>query len=90
MCVCMCVCMCIDFVCLFLKNIYYYFNQGLKKLQSHVGNLCNYNWGKESCLQEMSACKASKSLNYSDMARRFHLRNKQGNLDKYLQEHWNI
>ena len=49
----------------------YYFNQGLKKLQNLVGNLCNYILDKESCLQEMSVCNASKSLNYSNMARYF-------------------
>ena len=76
--------------CIYIAYIYiynyvfiYYFNQGLKKPQSHVGNLGNYTWDKESCLQEMSACNASKSLNYSDMARRFNLRNKQGNFYKY-------
>ena len=61
----------------------YNFNQCLKKPQSHFGNLSNYTWDKESYLQEMSVSNASKSLNYRDIARRFNLRNKQGNFYKY-------
>ena len=44
----------------------HYFYLALKKPQSHVANLDNYNytWEKESCLQEMSVCNASKSFKF--------------------------
>ena len=48
----------------------------MKRARSHVGNLQSCYWDKDSCTEEFERYPADHNINYSDLARRFDLKNK--------------
>ena len=52
---------------------------GMKRAHNHVGNLKSYSWDKNNCIEEVERYPADYNINYSDLARRFDLKNKNGN-----------
>ena len=51
----------------------------MKRAHNHVGNLKSYSWDKDSCIEEVERSPADHNITYSDLARRFDLKNKNGN-----------
>ena len=62
---------------LWLKLVSNFF-QGVKRRHDHIGNKENYTWSKEECLEEVSKYEVGDIINYSDLARRYQLKNKNG------------
>ena len=46
--------------------------------RSHTGNISNYLWEKENCLNELENMDDSEIINFSNLAVRFNLRNVSG------------
>ena len=51
----------------------------MKRARNHVGKLQVYFWDKDNCIGEVERYPANYNINYSDLARRFDLKNKNGN-----------
>ena len=50
----------------------------MKSAHNHVGDLQNYTWDKDNCIEEVERYPAYYNIDYSDLARRFDLKNKNG------------
>ena len=49
--------------------------KGKIRKRSHIGNISNYLWGKENCLNELENMDDSEIINFSNLADRFNCRN---------------
>ena len=52
--------------------------KGEKRKRSHIGNISNYLWEKENCLNELENMDDSEIINFSNLTVRFKLRNVSG------------
>ena len=52
--------------------------KGGKRKRSHIGNISNYLWEKQNCLNELENMDDSKIITFSNLAIRFNLRNVSG------------
>lgn len=52
--------------------------KGLKRKRDHVGETSKYTWKKEECLAEIKDYQENDIINYTDLARRFEVRNEKG------------
>ena len=58
--------------------------QGIKRKRDHVGIKTNYTWSQQECLQEIGNYEEGQQINYSDLARRYNLKNKAGTCKCYF------
>ena len=49
--------------------------KGEKRKRSHIGNISNYLWEKENCLNKLQNMDDSEIINLSNLAVKFNLRN---------------
>ena len=69
------------FTLCFDKNMFNdnHLSQGQKRPKNHVGILENYTWKKEACIEFVNHTTDFSTLNYSELARTYQLRNNKGN-----------
>ena len=48
-------------------------------VHNHVRNMQSYSQDKDNCIEAVERYPADHNINYSDLARRFDLKNKNGN-----------
>ena len=53
---------------------------GLKRKKDHVGNISNYTFDQENCINEIDSYDNDHNINFSGLASRHHLKNSHGNL----------
>ena len=50
--------------------------QGTKRKRDHVGDLNSYTWNKEECLQEVYQYNEKDNINYTAIAKKYEVKNK--------------
>ena len=46
--------------------------------KNHVGNTKRFTWEKERCIEELDCASNDTKLNYSDLARKYELKDEKG------------